>query len=60
MGKQALYQVVVETRDDRCLPVSPRAPRAFCETLAATLDRAIDTGRLAGWSNPTIVPVLSL
>ena len=64
-AKQALYQVNVEataqgSRVKQMLPVGPAMMRAACDQFADTIRQQIKLGREKRWSNPTVVPIISL
>jgi len=53
--KEPLYQVNVETRDGKVLPVGPKAGRQFCERIVVAINAQIIKGREKVWANPHIV-----
>ena len=42
------------------LPVGPAMMRAACDQFADTIRQQIKLGREKRWSNPTVVPIISL
>ena len=57
MARDSLYQVMVETRDGRAIPVSPAMMRRFLEPFCKAIAIAVRAGTETRWSNPHIVPV---
>lgn len=56
LAKQQLFQVCVETRKGRVLPIGPKTVhRQTCEMLVGVINKAIIDGKEPLWSNPHIV-----
>jgi hypothetical protein len=55
-----MYQVNVETREGRLLPVGPAMVRQDAEMFMQTIKAQISAGREKQWSNPFIARVLEL
>lgn len=56
LAKQQLFQVCVETRRGRVMPVGPKTShRQTCEMLVGAINKAIIEGKERLWSNPHII-----
>jgi hypothetical protein len=58
--KQSLFQVNVETRDGKLVRVGPAMMREACEKIADSIKEQIALGREKLWSNPHVVPLITL
>ena len=56
--KEPLYQVNVETRDGKLLPVGPKWGKQAAEAFMQTIKTQIALGKEKEWSNPHLAQIL--
>lgn len=54
--KEKLYQVFVEDKERGCIAIGPKIRFDVATTLCSTTYTAIKAGKIAGWSNPHVLP----
>lgn len=53
--QEKLYQVHVEDRKLGCIPIGPKMGNAIASELCATVQAAIQIGKISGWTNPHVL-----
>lgn len=54
--QQKLYQVFVQDKDKGAIPIGPKCGHDIADELCAATQIAIKSGRVTGWSSPTVLP----
>lgn len=56
---EPLYQVHVELRDGKAIPVGPKMVKHMAEEFLMAINTKIVQGKEKEWANPTLLPVRS-
>lgn len=54
--REPLYQVHVNDKDRGNIPIGPKARNDVASQLCTTVQAAIKSGRITGWSSPHVMP----